>query len=157
MSIFTKIWSWLKTAFTHITTDLDKVAISVTQQIKKAADSGELQFVANIIDGLTHSGVASEIAGTIKNSIVKVLSFELALQLPENFSGDDLIAWEQRVMDAIGVHKDKSAIWTKVSATVIRDVQAFTQDGTSVSFAEAVKLAEDAYQTYKDALNEDIT
>lgn len=153
MSIFKKIWEFLKNVFTHILQDVDKVAISVTQQIKVASDNGELDFLANIIGSLTHSGVPNEIAATIKNSVMKVLTFELALQLPANPSGEELLQWEKNVMDALGVHKDKSAIWTKVTATIIRDVQAFTQDGSAISFAEAVKIGEDAYQTYKDALN----
>lgn len=153
MSIFNKIWDFLKNIFTHILQDVDKVAISVTQQIKLASDNGELGFLATILGSLTHSGIPNEVAATVKNSVMKVLSFELALQLPANPLGEELLEWEKNIMDALGVHKDKSAIWTKITATIIRDVQAFTQDGSAISFAEAVKIGEDAYQTYKDSLN----
>lgn len=151
MSLFTNIWSWLKQEFKHITQDLNKVAIAVTQQIKTAAESNAIGFIAKTIDELRGTGIAEEILGIIKLASMKALAIELALNLPAgDVTTDEFIAWEQNVLDTLGVHHDKSVIWTRVSATVIRDVQAFTQNGSAVTFAEAVIIAEDAYQASKD-------
>lgn len=147
MSLFTNIWSWLEKEFKHITTDVDKIAIAVTQHIKDAVDSPAAGFIAGLIDGLTKSVVATEIIGVTKLAASKALAIELAIQLPNGLSTEaDLLVWEEKVLTAIGLHSDKSLLYTRVAATVVRDIQAFTEDGTAVSFAEAVKIVEDAYQ-----------
>lgn len=152
MSMFKDVWAWLKAEFKHITQDLDKVAISVTQQIKNAAESNAAGFIAKTIDGLRGTGIAEEVLGIVKLATSKALAIELAIAMPAgDVTTDEFLAWEQKVLDAIGVHKDKSVIWTRVSATVIRDVQAFTQDGSAVTFAEAVIIAENAYQASKQS------
>jgi len=150
MSIFTDVWAWLKKEFKHITTDLDKVAITVTQQIKMAAESPEAGFIAKLIDGLTKSGVATEVIGIVKLAASKALAIELAIQLPNGIaSEEEFLAWEQKVLEAVGIHSDTSLLYTRIAATIVRDVQAFTQDGSAVSFAEAVQIVEDAYQASK--------
>jgi len=147
MSLFKDVWAWLQKEFKHITTDLDKVAITVTQQIKNAVDSPEAGFIASIIDGLTKTGIALEIIGIAKLAASKSLAIELAIQLPDGIATEqEFLDWEKSVLSAIGVHSDKSLIYTRVAATIVRDIQAFTQDGSAISFAEAVKLVEDAYQ-----------
>lgn len=151
MSLFKNVWAWLKAEFKHITQDLDKVAIAVTQQIKNAAESSAAGFIAQTIDELRGTGIAEEILGIIKLAATKALAVELAIALPSGeVTSDEFIAWEQKVLEALGVHKDKSVVWTRVTATVIRDVQAFTQDGSAVTFAEAVIIGEDAYQASQE-------
>lgn len=150
MSIFKDVWTWLKSKFEHITQDVDKVAIAVTQQIKNAAESGAAAFIAHTIDGLRGTGIAEEVLGVIKLAASKALALELAILMPSgDVTAEGFLEWEQRVLTAAGVHPDKSALWTKVAATVLRDVQAFTQDGSAVTFAEAVIIVEDAYQASK--------
>lgn len=151
MSLFKDIWTWLQKEFKHITQDLDKVAIAVTQQIKNAAESSEMGFIAITIDKLRGTGLAEEILGIIKLAASKALAIELAIQLPTGDTGSEaFLAWEERVLKAAGIHADKSLLWTRVAATVLRDVQAFTQDGNAVSFAEAVIIVENAYQAAKN-------
>ena len=148
MSLLKNIWEWLKKEFTHITSDLDKVAIAVTQQIKTAAESPEAGFVAKLFDGLRHTGVAEDILGIIRLAASKALAIELAIQMPTgDVTTEEFLEWEKRVLSALNMHSDRSIILTRVAATVMRDVLAFTQNGKSITFAEAVLLVEDAYQS----------
>ena len=151
MSLFSNIWEWLKKEFTHITSDLDKVAIAVTQQIKNAVDSPEAGFVAKIYDGLRHTGVAEEILGIVKLAAGKALALELAMQMPAgDVSEEQFLEWEKRVLSALNLHPDKAVVYTRVATTILRDVLAFTQNGKSITFAEGVLLVEDAYQASKE-------
>lgn len=152
MSIFSDVWAWLKKEFTHITTDIDKVAITVTEEIKVIASNPEVGWMAKILDQLATHGIATEALALINTSIQKALMIELAIAVPSGpLSSDEFLAWEKRVMDALGVHPDQSVIWTRVSTTIIRDYQAATQDGTAVSFFEGAKMAQDAWLAYKGA------
>lgn len=150
MSLFKDIWTWLQKEFKDITQHADKVAVAVTQQIKTALESPEAGFIVKLIDGLTKTGVATEIIGIAKLAAGKALAIELAIAMPSgDVTEEAFLEWEQRVLSALNLHYDKSVVYTRVAATIIRDIQAFTQDGSAVSFAEAVKIVEDAYQASK--------
>ncbi len=150
MSIFTKARDWLKKEFTHITTDYVKVAVTVTEEIKAIASSPEVGWMAKILDKLATHGIAVEVLGIVNSSVQKALLIELAIQVPYgNIGSDNFAAWEQNVLEAIGVHKDQSIIWTRLTTTIIRDYQAATQDGTAVSFFEGAKMGNDVWKEYK--------
>jgi hypothetical protein len=148
MNLAEKVWDWFKKEFIHVTQTIAPLAVAVTQQIKLVAESPVTGVLAAMFDRLENThGVAIEVLATVKNSIVKALTIELALELPASgdITSDEFLAWESKVMDALNVSKDKSVIWSRVSATIIRDYQAFTQDGSAVTFAEAVQMANDVY------------
>ena len=153
-----KFWNWLKKAFHSLgeffSQHVAPMAVTVTNVIKHALDSGELGFIAKIVDGLTGAKVGSEIIGVIKLALPKVLAFELAIQgLPTNPTEADIEAFEQRVLDAFQVHFQKDKVYTTLTAQIILEVKALLGDG-KISFAEAVQLAEDIYQKYKEDLAE---
>lgn len=144
-----KIWTWLKKAFKHIKDDADKVAISITQNIKEALDSGLVGFLADIIDKEFHSHVATDVVGVLKLQIPRILAAELAVQgLPDNPTEQDILDFENRILEAFGIHSQKSKLYTVLASQVYQNIKALVDSDNQISFAEAVKLIEKCYQDY---------
>lgn len=156
MSIFTKVWDWLKKAFTYIEKDADKVAITLTEGLKDAMQSGVVGFIAAALDGLTKSHVPTEIVTFLSNNIDKVLATELAIQgIPDNPTQDDILAFEQAVLKAFNVTSDKSRLYTTLAAQTYGMLKAQADAGTKFTFALLVKDVELAYQNYLNDQNGD--
>lgn len=144
-----KIWNWLKKAFTVIEKDVDKVAITVTQHIKDDLDNGVLGFIATTLAGVLHSQVPIEIVALLKMKIPKILAVELAIQgIPDNATDQDILEFEQRVLDAFGVNNQKSKLYTVLASQIYLEVKTLMNEAHGVTFAEAVKLIEDSYTLY---------
>lgn len=134
--------------FTHIKKDANIVAISVTEGIKAALDSGTVGFLAGIIDSLLKTHIAEDALEILKNYIPKVLAAELALQgLPDNPTEADVLAFEQAVLDAFKIHDDKSKLYTTLAAQLYGKLKDALGDG-KITFAEAVIIIEETYQDY---------
>src|SRR5579872_19426 len=149
MSIFTKAWAWLKNAFKYIETDADKIAISVTEGLKTAFVNGTLGFIANILDGLTHSQVPTEVVTFIGANVDKLLATELAIQgLPANPTEADILAFEQAVLKAFSVVSDKSKLYTTLAAQIYGIIKTQADASVKFTFAQLVIDIETAYQDY---------
>lgn len=149
MSIFSKIGSWLSKVFKYVETDLDKIAISVTEGIKTALNDGVLGFIANVLDGLTKSNVPTEIVNIVSANIYKALAVELAIQgIPADPTSADILAFEQSVLAAFNVTSDKSQVYTTLAAQVYGILQVQVNNNTSFTFAVLVNDVEQAYQDY---------
>ena len=156
MSIFTNIWNWLKKAFTYIEKDADKVAITLTEGLKTAMQSGVVGFIATALDGLTKSNVPSEIVTFLSANINKVLAVELAIQgIPDNPTQADILAFEQAVLKAFNVTSDKSKLYTTLAAQIYGMLKAQADAGTQFTFAVLVQDVEAAYQSYLQDQNPD--
>lgn len=144
-----KIWAWLKKAFKHIKTDVDKVAISITENIKQVLDSGTVGFLAEFIDKELHSHVGLEVVGILKLQIPKILAVELAIQgLPDNATEQDILDFENRILEAFGLHRQKDKFYTVFASQVYQNIKALVDSDNQVSFAQAVQLIEKCYQDY---------
>lgn len=148
-----KVWEWIKIEIERVGKFLSDhvvpVAVEVTNTVKAAIDSGAVGLIETVADALTKSSVPTEIVGLIKLVIPKVLAFELAIKgLPTNPTEQDIIDFEQRVLDAFGVHFQKDKVYSTLTAQIILEVKALMGDG-KITFAEAVGLAEDIYKDYK--------
>jgi hypothetical protein len=149
MSIFTKVGEWFAKEFSSTVQDADKIAIAITEATKQALNDGVLNFVAEIVDGLTKSGVAEEIVTLVSAHIYQVLAVELAIQgLPANPTPADILTFEQAVLKAFGVTSDKSKLYTQLAAQIYGLIQAQVNAHLSFTFADLVKAVEAAYQDY---------
>lgn len=150
-SIFKAIGDWLKDKFTHIKNDGAKVAISVTEGLKKALQSGVLDGIASIIDHIAGGSIADTVVDLLKANINKILSVELGLQgLPDDPSEDDLKAFTDSVIDAFTSldKQGKSKLYTTLAAQIYGILKADLEDDGEITFASLVKDIEDAYQDY---------
>ena len=146
-----RIWDWIKKAFKHVVKDLAPVAVTVTELLKSAVDSGAVQFIAKIADDLTNSHIPSDIAAIMAKELPKVLAVELAVVgLPDRPTEQDILDFEQRVLQAWNVYDNKSKLYTTLAAQIYGILQTTYQTTPDVppTWAEWVKAVEQAYQDY---------
>lgn len=146
---FERLWAWFKKTFASIEGNVDTVAISVTQHLKQALDSGAAGFITHLIDSLTNTGIASEVVGIVKLNLPKILSVELAIKgLPPNPTEQDILDFENRCLDAFGIHNQKSKLYTVMSAQLYGIIQTLLNKAEGTTFADWVAAVEEAYQDY---------
>jgi hypothetical protein len=149
MSIFKKIGAFLSKVFKSVKTSGDQVAISITEGVKTALDTGIVDFLAQLMSAILPGvhDIPEEVVAAIKVAIPKVLAAELAVQgLPDNPTQDDILAFEQKVMAAFGVHDNKSKLYTTLAAQIYGIIEA--HNGNSWTFAQLVIAVEKAYADY---------
>lgn len=147
--------------FSHIIKDADVVAITVTEAIKSALDTGAAGFVAGLIDSLFRTHIAEDILIQLKKWIPEILAAELAVQgLPDNPTEQDIIDFENKILAAFSVHDQKSKLYSVLAAQIYTRLKKLS-DLPEIKFADAVKAIEDMYQQYLqdkiDAANDGTT
>jgi hypothetical protein len=154
MSIFSSIGAWFKKVFTSIRKDIAPVAVSITEGIKTALDSGVAGFIAATVDAIVKTHLAEDIVAALKLYIPKVLATELAIEgLPDNPTEQDILDFENKVIAAFGKVSDKSKLYTTLAASLYQHVKDAIADG-KLTFAEAVAIIEESYQEYQQYLQE---
>lgn len=131
---------------------VDKVAISVTQGVKTAAEGTVAQTISVIIDEALHTHLAEDVLAKVKIGTMKALAAELALKgLPDNPSGDDILAFEKSVFEAITGKSPQalSKLWTTFAAQLYQDIHEAIGENTTLTFAQIVDLVEKAYKQFK--------
>lgn len=132
--------------FNHIKHDAVVVAVSVTEAVKTALDSGAVGWIAQIVDSLAKTHLAEDVVALLQKNIPKILAAELALEgLPDNATADQIINFEQSVLDAFNLLDKKSKFYTVVSAQIFGVLQD-TVNNTKGTFADWVIAVEKCYQ-----------
>jgi len=151
MSIFTKIWAWVKKTFNTIKVDVAPIAVGIVEDIKNAEANGILPAIANALSTIT-GGLSVTINADIQAAIPNTLAALLALEgLPSNPTADQITAFENAVLKAISSKsfQQKSALWTTLAGQVyILIATDLKQNNGTLTFAQIVTLVEDAYQQY---------
>ncbi len=150
MSIFKKIGQWLHNVFTTVKTDGAKVAIAITEGIQQAMKSGVVGFLADVISHVFPAlhDVPEQVVAEINKLLPKLLAAELAVQgLPDSPTEQDILDFENRVLEAFNVHDNKSKLYTILASQIYGIIQKHTA-GTPFTFAELVADVEEAYQDY---------
>jgi hypothetical protein len=132
---------------------VDKVAVSVTQGIKTAAEGTIAQTISVVIDEALHTHLAEDALAVIKIAAMKALAVELAIKgLPDNPSGDDILAFEKEVFEAITgkTPQAQSKVWTTFAAQLYEDIHEAIGENTTLTYAQIVILIEKAYQQFKE-------
>lgn len=144
-----KIWKWLQKVFTSLENDVDKFAISVTEHIKDNLDNGAIGFILDFVDKEFNTHIAPEVVGLLKNVIPKVLAAELAIQgLPINPTEQDILDFENKVLDAFGLHSQKDKMYTVLASQIYIEIKTLMNKTEGITFADTVKLIETAYADY---------
>lgn len=158
MSIFTKAWAWLKTAFTYIEQDADKIAITITTEVKSLLASGVVTAIADFIDAEFKTQLGTEVVALLNSFVPKALAVELAIQgLPANPTPNDLQVFSDAVVKAFtGLSpQGKTKLYTTLAAQVFGLIETEVNKKEPVTFAELVSLVEQAYQDYLEDLAEE--
>lgn len=156
-----KLWDKIKEYIAELKTEAVKlenffighflpVAVAITEDIKNALDSGQAGFYAQMITNLTGSGIPLEVVGLLKLVVPKLYSLELGITtLPINPTESDIEAWEQRCLAAWGITTFKSKVLSATAAMAIVEFKTLKNEAGGLTYASAVRLAEDTYQNYK--------
>ena len=148
MSFLSKIGAWFKKVVKSLVHDVAPVAVSITEGIKVALDSGVVGFIASIVDGMLKSHLAEDIVVLLKKYIPDALAVELAIEgLPDNPTEQDVLDFENKVIAAFGKVSDKSRLYTTLAASIYGRLKEGLGDG-KLTFAETVAIIEDSYQQY---------
>lgn len=145
------LWTWFKDIFKNVIKHADVVAITVTEEIKDALNTGAAGFFASLIDKLTKSHIAENIVDFLKTNIGKVLAVELAVQgLPDNPTSDDILKFETDILNAFGKISNTSKLYTTLAAQIygLIDTTLKNTPDTPPTFAEWVRVVEGSYQDY---------
>lgn len=155
MSIIGFIKGWrLDKVFKHLKKDGAKLAISITETIKGLLDSGTLTFISEIVSKIIPAtkGVSEELIKILNKTIPKLLAAELAVVgLPDNPTEQDILDFEKRILDAFGLHDNKSKLYITVAAGVYGIIKADVDAGKKMTFAELVADVEKAYKLFLKA------
>jgi hypothetical protein len=143
----------LDKAFKSAKDFVDKVAISVTQGIKTAAEGTIAQTISVIIDEALNTHLAADALTALKFASMKALAVELAIQgLPDNPTGDDIAEFEFAVFQAITGKSPqaRSKLWTTFAAQFYQLIKDAIGENSTLTFAQIVALIEKAYQQFKE-------
>lgn len=143
------VWQWFKKVFVDHTKSGATVAVAITETIKAILNNPVAGFLENVIDAVTHTQLAANIAAAVNALIPKILTVELGIEgLPDNPTPDQILAFEQSIMKAFGVTSSTSKLYTTLAAQIYGIIQT-TLSTTPGTFANWVSAVEQAYQDYQ--------
>lgn len=156
-SILHDVGAWFTKAFKTVRDDADRIAITITQNLKLASDSGLLKVLTDLIPGT----LDDKILQFLQNALPKALAVELALQgLPDNPTPEQVKEFIDLVISKLASKnwQDQSKFYTSLSVNLYNQIeQDFNNhpDNANLSFAEVVSIIESAYaqiKAHQDAL-----
>lgn len=154
------LWTWFKNIFKNVKKHGAQVAITITEQVKDALNTGAAGFIALTVDNLANTHLAENVLSILRTNIPKLLAVELAVQgLPDNPTKEDILKFETDVINAFGKMDKKSKFYTTFAADVygiVKETLETTPD-KKPTFAELVAAVEKAYERYLiDKVNSDV-
>lgn len=150
-SIFKSIGNWFAKAWKNIKQSAAPLAVTITQGIKLALDSGLVKVITDLIPG----NLDNEIVAFLQTAIPKALAIELALEgVPDNATPEQIQEFILLVEKSIGGKswQEQSAFWTKLGVNIYNQIQADLNkdpNHANISFADMVAIIEQAYVAYK--------
>lgn len=152
MSIFTKIWAWLKKEFVSIETHAAHIAVAVSEAAKQALQNGSLDVLAKVADLLTGSNIGDEAEAALKLALPKIIAVSAAIEThPDStWSTEQVQAWEQKVLDAFNIHGNKSVLYTLIAAQAYGVLNSLKQNPEKPTFAAWVGAVEKIYGFWEE-------
>lgn len=150
-SILHDVGAWFAKAFKTVRDDADTVAITITQNIKLALDTGLVKVITDLIPGT----LDDKILAFLQTAIPKALAVELALKgIPDNPTPEQIQEFILLVEQTISSKKDwqeQSAFWTKLAVNIYNQIETDLNknpDQPNLSFADMVAIVDSAYDQY---------
>lgn len=155
-----KIWNFIVTKFHQLEDWAENflkndvtIIIGIVTKIKTAIESQSATVIAEIIDGLTKTGVALEVIAIVKLAVAKALSVLSAIALPVDLNDEAALqGWLTNVFVILKADPNKGKIYSTIFAHVLQDVRAFLQDGVAPTFGQAIVFGEKEYAFIKGEL-----
>lgn len=107
------LWTIIKNIFKGAKKDFAHLAVVILEDIKPALNSGVVGFLSKLFDSLTKSNIAEDVIKFLQTNIPKILAANLAIQgLPDNPTSDEILKFEQDIIEAFGKLDKKSKLYT---------------------------------------------
>ncbi len=150
--ILFNIGQWIKKLFKVVKEDVNKVAIAVTQTIKESLDSGFLPDIAQAINKLTNTHIATTVVDYAAKNINSWIAVTFGIKgLSDKPTLEEIEEFSANVAQAFGslTFEKRSKILTELAIFVRDEIKEKTDDDGVLSWADKVKIAEDSYLEFK--------
>jgi hypothetical protein len=152
-SFLKNVGAWFAKVWKSLQDDIAPIAVTITEGLKTALDSGVLPAIASLIP----DGIGAEISSWLTTNgdtvLAKILAVELGITgLPANATPAEVEAFATSVISALAGSSAaaKPQIWTTVAVQFYQLLDTAVNESAngSLSFAQIVALIEEAYQDY---------
>lgn len=151
-TFFGILFGWIGDLFHSANEGFLKAAVTITQAIKDALNSGVINFLTSIIPG----DLDNKIVEILRKQVPILLADELLIQGINDASTEaDIQALAVKVVDSFGGLSDarKEKFYTSVAAQIYIFLKQH-EDGHHITFGEAASLVESAYRSWLSAKDE---
>jgi hypothetical protein len=151
MSIFTKVWAWLKKEFVSIETHAAHVAVAIGEMAKEALQNGSLDVIAKVVDLITKSSIGDEAEAALKSALPKIIAVSAAIETHPDatWTTDEVQAWEKKILDAFNIHGNKSVIYTLIAAQAYGVLNSLKANPGKPTFGAWVGAVEEIYTLWE--------
>lgn len=148
-----KVGAWFKKVFADVQTSIAPIAVTITEGLKTALDSGVLPAIVKLIPDGIGDAVSAYLTANGDAILAKALAIELGIEgLPANATEAQIQTFTTSVITALAGSSAlaKSKLWSTIAYQFYDLVaQALAESTTSsLSYAQIVALIEKAYQDY---------
>jgi hypothetical protein len=151
MSIFIKVWAWLKKEFVSIEHSAAHIAVAVTEAAKEALQNGSMDVLAKVVDLITKSNIGDEAEAALKLALPKILAVSVAIEThPTSDSAEnDVLEWEKKLMDAFNIHWNKSIVFSLIAAQSFGVINSTLKNPGKPTLAAWISAVETIYGKYQ--------
>lgn len=147
-----KIWEWLKSVVLEAEHTSIPIAVAWVQHLKQGLESKEVLFLANAIDAAEKTGIAVEVLGLLERWTIRTLAILFAIESPpDNATPAEIEAFATTVLNAFGVHPDKSEIYSGIFGKVSQQIGAYNSEPIH-TWIDRLDLGEEFYTDLKEVL-----
>lgn len=148
-TFFGKIFGWIGDLFHSANEGFLKAAITVTEAVKNALNSGIVDFLTAIIPG----DVDNKLVKILRAKVPVLLADELLIQgITDGSTEEEIQALAAKVVDSFGGLSEakKEKLYTSLAAQIYIFLKKH-QDKHHVTFGEAAALVESGYRSWLES------
>lgn len=150
MSIFVKAIHWIAGIFSKAKDELAKAAVFIVRDIQPVLFSPTADVLAGILDAITKTTLPETVLETLRKDVPIFLTAEGVINsLNANSTEDEVKAALNKLLSYFpSLNGDQRAqMWTTLAANIYMALHN-ASNGKPITFAEAVIIIEEAYQSY---------
>jgi len=162
MSIFTKVWIWIKKEFGQFESfavhHIAPLAIAIGEEVKETLDNGTVVEIIDVIAAqLKVQGVADEIIAVFKLNAPRLISFGLILEAPPtNATPEQMGEWTSKLFNTWSTNKhliNRGQFFTVFTAQMAQIIEALTQK-EQTSFGDWAVAVQQGWMFYQEDIKD---
>lgn len=146
-----RVEAWFAKVFVSVEENAAHIAVSIGEVAKDALQNGTLDVGAKIVDFVTKSALGDEVEAALKIALPKIIAVSAAIETHPDatWTTDQVVAWEQKILDAFNIHGNKSVVYSLIAAQtygVLNSLKANPGKPTLAAWIGAVEAIYNDYQ-----------